>query len=221
MNKRIKRYVDNLFKDAPRTRRIYELKEEILSNTNDNYNDLIEMGLDEESAYNKAVSNIGNIEELIQDNYNFIQEEKEYQKKSALLIAISVTLYILCPVPVIILGTIGGEILPVIGVVFLLAMIAVATGILIYNSNTKPKYIDTNDELYEEFKEWKYEREEGRSGERYVLSVVNSLTVAIYFLISFYYGNWEVSWVIFLIGGAIKQIIRAYFDLKGEKSYEK
>lgn len=221
MNKRIKRYVDNLFKDAPKTRRIYELKEEILSNTNDNYNDLIEMGLDEENAYNKAVSNIGNIEELIQDNYNFIQEEKEYQKKSALLIAISVTLYILCPVPVIILGTIGGEILPVIGVVFLLSMIAVATGILIYNSNTKPKYIDTNDELYEEFKEWKYEREEGRSGERYVLSVVNSLTVSIYFLVSFYYGNWEVSWVIFLIGGAIKQIIRAYFDLKGEKSYEK
>lgn len=59
MNKRIKRYVDNLFKDAPKTRRIYELKEEILSNTNDNYNDLIEIGLDEENAYNKAVSNIG------------------------------------------------------------------------------------------------------------------------------------------------------------------
>lgn len=221
MNKRIKQYVDNLFKEAPKTRRIYELKQEILLNINDNYNYLIERGLDEDSAYNKAISNIENIDKILQDNYDFIKEEKEYQRKSALIIAISVAMYILCPVPLIILGTIGSDTMAVFGVVILLSMISVATGLLIYNSNIKPRYIYINDELYEEFKEWKYEKEEGRYGERAILSVINSLTVVIYFIVSFYYGNWGVSWIIFLIGCAIKQIIRAYFDLRGTKFYNK
>ncbi len=69
MNTRIKQYVDSLFQDAPKTRRIYELKEEIFLNINENYNNLIEMGLDEESAYNKSISNVDNIDKLIQDNY--------------------------------------------------------------------------------------------------------------------------------------------------------
>ena len=95
MNTRIKQYVDSLFQDAPKTRRIYELKEEIFLNINENYNNLIEMGLDEESAYNKSISNVDNIDKLIQDNYFFIKEEKEYKKKSALIIAIAVAMYIL------------------------------------------------------------------------------------------------------------------------------
>ena len=107
----------------------------------------------------------------------------------------------------------------VVGVGILLLMIAVATGLLIYNSNTNPRYID--DELYEEFEEWKSEKELDREGERAILSVVDSLTVVIYFMVSFYYGNWGVSWVIFLIGGAIKKIIRAYFDLEETKLHEK
>lgn len=221
MNTRIKEYVDNLFKDAPKTRRIYELKEEIFFNINENYNNLIEMGLDEESAYNKSISNVDNIDKLIQDNYFFIKEEREYKKKSALIIAIAVAMYILCPVPLIILGTLGGDTFAILGVGILLSMIAVATGLLIYNSNTKPRYIDIDDELYEEFKEWKSEKELDRDGERSILSVVDSLTVVIYFIVSFYYGNWGVSWVIFLIGGAIKKIIRAYFDLKETKLHEK
>ncbi len=200
MNTRIKQYVDSLFQDAPKTRRIYELKEEIFLNINENYNNLIEMGLDEESAYNKSISNVDNIDKLIQDNYFFIKEKREYKKKSALIIAIAVAMYILCPVPLIILGTLGGDTFAILGVGILLSMIAVATGLLIYNSNTKPRYIDIDDELYEEFKEWKSEKELDRDGERSILSVVDSLTVVIYFIVSFYYGNWGVSWVIFLIG---------------------
>ena len=188
-------------------------------NKTENYNNLIKMGLDEESAYNKSISNVDNIDKLIQDNYSFIEEEKEYKKKSALIIAIAVAMNILCPVPVIILGTIGGDTMAVVGVGILLLMIAVATGLLIYNSNTNPRYID--DELYEEFEEWKSEKELDREGERAILSVVDSLTVVIYFMVSFYYGNWGVSWVIFLIGGAIKKIIRAYFDLEETKLHEK
>lgn len=221
MNTRIKQYVDSLFQDAPKTRRIYELKEEIFLNINENYNNLIEMGLDEESAYNKSISNVDNIDKLIQDNYFFIKEEREYKKKSALIIAIAVAMYILCTVPLIILGTLGGDTFAILGVGILLSMIAVATGLLIYNSNTKPRYIDIDDELYEEFKEWKSEKELDRDGERSILSVVDSLTVVIYFIVSFYYGNWGVSWVIFLIGVSIKKIIRAYFDLKETKLHEK
>lgn len=214
MNNKINKYVDKLFEDGPKNRRTYELKEEILANLNDRYNDLIESGVDENTAYSRAISNIGDVEELIQKNSASIEQEENYRKKSEIRTSIAIMLYILCPVPVLIFGD-------SIGVVLLFIFIASATGMLIYDPYAKPKSLKIDDDLYKEFIDWKENTQESRKFERQVSSIVWSITTIVYFLVSFNYGNWDISWIIFLIGGVAQKIIRASFDLRGDGMYEK
>lgn len=209
MNENIDRYVNNLFRNAPRTKKIYELKEEILANLNDKYSDLLDLGYGEEEAYKKAISNIGDIEELIEDSgiaVCTVKERKEYREKSGLRIAIAVMLYILSPIAVILIPS-------DIGVVILLSMVAIATGILIYNSYIRPRgfYFDEKEDII-----CSKENKKAKN----INSAMWSIIVAIYFIISFTFGNWHISWVIFLIGAAIENIIKACFDLKEEEDYE-
>jgi len=65
MTERIKEHIDNLLKNSPRTRRIVDLHEELLSGCLDKYTDLTTSGISEEDAYNEVVSGIGDIQELI------------------------------------------------------------------------------------------------------------------------------------------------------------
>ncbi|MGL5347954.1 MAG: permease prefix domain 1-containing protein [Peptostreptococcaceae bacterium] len=213
MNSRIKKYVDELFKYAPKSRKIFEIKEEILSNVNDNYNDLIESGIDENTAYNRAIANIGDVEELIQKNTDILGQQEEYRKKSGIINAIAIGLYILCPVPVI---TLQNE----FGVILLLGIVALATGMMIYNSHMKPKVITIDDDLYDEFIDWKSSTNEERRVKRDISSIITTLTTIIYFVVSFIFGNWHISWVIFLIGGLVKKIYFIWCDMKEDNKYE-
>ncbi len=43
MKEEIRKYVNDLFKGAPNTKKVNDLKDEIISNTTDKYNDLIKM----------------------------------------------------------------------------------------------------------------------------------------------------------------------------------
>lgn len=46
MEEKLKRYVDDIFENAPKTKKAYELKEEITSNLTDKYNDLVKSDFD-------------------------------------------------------------------------------------------------------------------------------------------------------------------------------
>ncbi|MGL5313664.1 MAG: permease prefix domain 1-containing protein [Peptostreptococcaceae bacterium] len=209
MNSRIRKYVDSLFENAPKSRRIYEIKEEILSNVNDSYNDLLDTGIDENTAYNRAIANIGDVEALILKNSDTIQKEEEYRKQSGIRVAIAVIMFILCPTPILIFQN-------EIGVIFLLVMVAFATGILIYNGYMKPKYISIDDDLYEEFIDWKNTTDPDRRAKKQISSIIWMITTVIYFVVSFNFGNWYISWVIFLIGAAVEKIYYTYCDMKEE-----
>lgn len=215
MNEKIKRYIDSLFENAPKNRKTYELKEEVLSNVNEKYNDLLDMGLDENQAYSKAVENIGKIDELIEESRDYSKEEIDYRKKYAKRHSIAIMLYILCPVPVLLLGDRGYN-QDRIGVILLLSMVAVATMILIYNGSDKPTASRIDDDLYNEFISWKDETSKERLLERRVQSIVNSLVLVIYFVVSFTYNNWEISWVIFIIGGIVKNAISWGLEYKNK-----
>lgn len=215
MNKKIEAYVNSLFENAPKSTKNYELKEEISSNVNDRYHDLLESGLDENEAYNRAISNIGDVEELICYNEINKNEDVKLRKKSAKNIAIAVMMYITCPVPVILFETIMPR-FEDIGTVIMFLMIAGATGLLIYNNASKPQYTKMNDTMVEEFKEWKSINDNKVSKRKTIISTMWPIIVLIYFIISFLFGNWGTSWIIFLVGGALEQVIKAYFDLKGE-----
>ena len=65
MKRKIEKYLDNLFDDIYETRQLSELKEEIASNLLEKINDFIADGDSEEAAFNKGVSNLGNMNELV------------------------------------------------------------------------------------------------------------------------------------------------------------
>jgi hypothetical protein len=62
---RIKKHVDNLFTDIYETKQLRELKEEISANVLEKIHDLIASGYSADAAFQKAVSDLGDMSELI------------------------------------------------------------------------------------------------------------------------------------------------------------
>ncbi len=218
MNEKLRAYVEKLFKDAPKTIQIVELKEEILQNTLDRYNDLLAEGKSEEAAYNISVAGIGDVSSLIDSltapvaSSGYTREEIAANgKKRSLLLSAAVALYILCVVPPVIFDEIDG--LEPLGIVLMFVMAAAATSIVIYREGIKLRYNKSAGTVVEDFKEWNRDTKERKS----VLSAVNGavwvLTLIIYLTVSFLSGAWFITWLIFFIGGAVTNIIKAIFDL--------
>lgn len=74
MNEKIQKYVDDIFKDIPNKRRVMEIREELLSDMCERYEDLVNHGISEDEAYSTVVSGIGDIAGLIDD---VIEVEKQ------------------------------------------------------------------------------------------------------------------------------------------------
>ena len=214
MEGKLRAYMDHLFAQTRPTKAAVELKEEMLQNLIEKYNDLLAEGKTPEAAYNIATASIGDISELLEQlrreetqtpRYTEDQIQRSRQR-SALCISVAVMLYILCVVPCIIWETYG--------VILMFIMIAAATGLLIYNSMTKLSYQKTDDTVVEEFKEWKSESDERKKTVKSINHAVGSIFLVLYFIISFSTGAWFVTWLIFPISGAVQNIIKACFDLK-------
>ena len=112
MEEKIRNYVEELFMDAPQTKKVYELKEEMIQNLLEKYQDLIAQGMPEDAAYNIAVSGIGDVDDLIRSlegpSYD-TSELLRQRNRSAALTAIGVIAIILSVVPVILFETLGME----------------------------------------------------------------------------------------------------------------
>lgn len=217
MTEKLKSYVEKIFENAPKTKKVYDLKEEIISNLIDKYNDLKESGKTDEESYNIAISNIGDISELVnnlkEDDVFNITKNEERRKKSALFISIAVGLYIFSFIPVIFLGEISSsEYLETIGIVLMFFMWGIATMLLVYNGVSKPKYKGIDDSMVEEFKEWKSKKENKNTKKSSIKSAMWSFIVAIYFIISFMFMAWAYSWIIFLIGASVSKLIDAIYE---------
>ena len=208
MNEKLRNFIDDLFANAPSTVRAVELKEELYQNLTDKYNDLIAEGKSEESAYNIAVASIGDVDSLIQglSGEKRVESEKS-RKRSAILTAIAIALYILSPVPVILIQR-------EIGVMFLFLFVAAATGLLIYNGVTRERYVKTDDTMVEEFKEWKHHGKQKNKAVDAILGSFWLIAVCVYIVISFITGAWHITWIIFLIAAAVSSMIKGIFMLK-------
>ena len=214
MEIKLKEYVNNLFLGKHMSNQTKFLKENLLKNSLKFYNDLINSNLTENEAYEKTISYINDMYNLVNINQHSLEEDPHPQKKSAILTSIAVMLYILCPVPIIVFESFGYY-FEIFGLVLLFVMIAIATGLLIYNSMIKKKYFYNN--LYD----YKYEYSKYYKLRKSIYSIIWVLIVALYLFISFRYMIWSYSWIIFLIGAAIEEVLKAYFDYKEEKEYEK
>ncbi len=171
MKHKLREYIDTIFADAegraPYNERLRELKEEMLQNLCDRYDDLIAKGKTPAAAYNIAVAGVGDISELLDsvvggasaDGFEkktatppppksgkrpLTPEEREtvrrYRERSAVVTAVAVAMYILCWLPLAILENVAGRVGSSIGLILMFGMIAAATFAIIHNSMSKPKF---------------------------------------------------------------------------------
>lgn len=218
MNERLRAHIEELFKNAPKTLQTVEIKEEILQNTVDRYNDLLAEGKSEEAAFNIAVAGIGDVEGLIASLMapramsGYTKEEIEQnRRRRSVLMSISIMLYICSVIPVIISEEVFNN--DVAGVVIMFVMVAAATAIIVYRSGVKLHYAESDGTVVEDFKEWNQKSKEEKSVLNAVNGAVWSLTLVAYFLLSFITGAWYITWLVFFIGGAVVNIIKAIRDL--------
>lgn len=225
MNERIRKHIDELFKDAPRTRKAMEWKEEVIINTIEKYQDLIGEGYQEEDAWQIVINSIGDVTELFQE----LKEEnpwnlsEELRKKKAVMKTVAAGLYILAVV-VCLSWTFFSERyfymepeMGVIGVLLGILICIAPTCMLVYAANMYPEFHKKNDDILESYKEFRYARNREKAVKTSVSVIIWLMTLILYFAISFVTLRWEVSWITFLVGGCIQAIAVLLFSLKQEK----
>lgn len=210
MEDKLRTYAESLFAGIPYSERSAAILEQTASRLVVRYRELLNEGKTEEDAYASAIASLGDVGALLNAARQPVpaspideEELRASNKRSAVLIAVAVALYILCPVPCILMGN-------KIGVVLLFVMVAVATGLIIFQAMTKkrpPSYTENGSAPVKENSLFKA-----------VSSALWALIVALYFIISFATGAWYVTWVMFLIGAALEGVLKAVFDLKGDRA---
>ncbi len=213
MREQLISYVELLFAGSAD---VDDMKQEILQNTLERYDDLIEQGKSPEAAYRLAISGIGDITELLGAEQPTgtapsptapvpVKKEASFAKRT--LKAFAIFLYIISPIPLFVLATLNLE---EIGLCGTLAICGLATALLIFaGSNAGQK------------EEKKAEPAEKSDEKNPLLKAINTLVttlgIIVYFIISFWSGAWYITWVIFPLIGAVKGLIKAIFDLLGVK----
>ena len=199
MREQLIQYVSLLFAGAENCE---DTKQEILQNTLDRYDDLIAQGKSEEAAYRLAITGIGDVSEILGRNDAVLSAPAASAQKIAdkdtpakkLMRAIAVGLYILCPLPLIVLSELGMD---TFGLCGLLCFVAVATMLMILGAKKQdsPEKEDSDEP----------KSEMGKS----VSSLIWAIGLAVYLILSFLTGAWHITWVIFPILGAINALVCA------------
>ncbi|MGL4608036.1 MAG: permease prefix domain 1-containing protein [Eubacteriaceae bacterium] len=219
MTNKIHSYIENAFSNVPSTKKIQELKDELYANLVDKYNDQLAGGKSETESYNIAISSIGDIEELVDSVRSQSPLEPTSQadrKRSAIFVSVAVMMYILSPFVLILFSTLLGA--EIIGLLLMFVFIAGATGLLIYNNMTKPVYQRADETLVEEFKEWKGQSNQKKAALRSFKSGFWGIIVVIYLMMGFVFHMWAYSWLIFIAGAAIINIIEGVLHLKEDSN---
>ncbi len=211
MRERLIQYVELLFAGA---RDCEDIKQEILQNTLDRYDDLIAEGKVPEAAYRLAITGIGDINEILglcpqpiparqHPESQSLEVDTPEKKRTR---AIAVGLYIVSLLPLIVASEFKRDIL---GLCITVGIVAVATVMMILaakNDNTveisTPKQ-QPETELH-----------------RSIRSLVWVMGLAVYFILSFTTGAWYITWLIFPITGAVNSLIKAILDLKEAIEHE-
>ena len=190
-----------------------EMKQEILQNTLDRYDDLIAQGKTPEAAYRLAISGIGDINEILGGASTAPRQAYQTPKSTApakaasigskVLKACAIALYILCPIPLFIMDLVGME---TIGLCGTLGIVAVATVLIVLSRRDT----NTNHEAAKPQVQDSPEKELRKS----VGSLIGTIGLVVYLVLSFLTGAWYITWLIFPILGAVRGLVFAIMDLK-------
>lgn len=212
MREQLIQYVELLFAGAPETS---EIKQEILQNTLDRYDDLVSQGKSPQAAYSLSISGIGDISELLASvpentpapQINTAQPAVPMWKKP--LRAIAIFLYIISIIPLIVLSEMHMDTL---GLCATISIVAVATVAIIISSTGKQEQAKK-----EEKQEVLTPRQEMKKA---IQKTISTVGLVAYFVISFATGAWHITWLIFPIIAAIEGVVNACLDLKEAKDHE-
>ena len=212
MREQLIQYVNLLFAGTPDSD---DIKQEILQNTLDRYDDLIAEGKVPEAAYRLAITGIGDINEILGTTSRQASAYTQASKpegdgdtdKKKLMRAIAVAMYILCPTPLIVLSGLGMEI---IGLCGLLAIVAVATMLIILGAKKEPGEDSGVPQALTP----------GMELHRSIDKLISTVGVIAYFVISLTTRQWHITWLVFPIIGAVKGLVHAIMDLKEAKKNE-
>lgn len=212
MRDQLIQYVSLLFAG---TENCEDVRQEILQNTLDRYDDLVAQGKSPESAYRQAISGIGDISEILSGEQTFTASPRTNEPEpeadtptKKLLRTIAIALYILCAAPLIILSEFG---MGNLGLCCTLAVVAVATVLILLGKKNGPGE-DTQEHTASAQAQETSEspRQELRKS---IKSLIWAIGLAAYFIVSFSTGAWYVTWVIFPIIGAVQGLVIACLDL--------
>ncbi len=207
MRDNLTQYVNLLFAGASGAE---DIRQEILQNTLDRYDDLISQGKSPEAAYRLAISGIGDISEILGTPAAApsaalrpvirvsVPEETDGPGKK-LGRAAAIGLYILSPLPLFILSEFG---MATIGFCGCLTLAAAATVILLLCKSQKEEHVHTGANPKEESELMKS-----------ISSLIWALGLAAYLLLSFATGAWHLTWLVFPITGSLRGLIKAIIDL--------
>jgi len=202
MREKLIQYVSLMFAGA---KDCEDIKQEILQNTLDRYDDLVAEGKAPEAAYQLAITGIGDINEILgtetpaEYTYRTAASEENDNPRRKLQRAVGIGLYIICPIPLFMTGS-------TLGLCLLLILVALATMLMVVSGGK------TNAESNQEYRgagELTPQQELRKS----IKAIIGILGVAMYFIVSFSTGAWYITWLIFPLTGAVQGLVRAILDL--------
>ena len=203
MREQLIQYVELLFAG---TGDFEDTKQEILQNTLDRYDDLIAQGKVPEAAYRLAIAGIGDINEILGTpsqtpsarTFPAADADEKDTPMKKLLRAIAVGLYILCPLPLIVLGDMGMDTLGLCGT---LTIVAVATVLIMLGAKK-----DRNEEDDVDKKESSTPQSQlGKS----ISGLIWAVGLGVYIILSFSTRAWHITWTIFPVLVALDSLVSA------------
>ncbi len=208
MREQLIQYVNLLFAGA---KNCEDIKQEILQNTLDRYDDLIAEGKVPEAAYRLAITGIGDINEILGTKSPApapapAQKTETDTPTKKIMRAVAVGLYILSLLPLIVLSEFGMDIVGLCGT---LAIVAVATVLILLGAKKD-----------EDEKGDKHGSDPNHQLRKSIEETIFAVGLALYFVISFLTKAWYITWVIFPLIGAVQGLAKAIIDLKEARKYE-
>ncbi len=224
MYKKLENYVNILFSDVPHSRRAYEVRENILSSLNADYDNCVAEGCSENEAYAKAISTLGDTEKLLEEFESDIRELKaqieHHRIRRAKFTSIAVAMYIIGAAILVASSITANDTVSILAVVVLLLIASIATGMIIYVNMSIPNDIrpyliksaqyDGADGEYEEAASYNTKKNHDEIFSA-VVTAFWLLAVAVYLLLSFIFKAWHLTWIIWIIAPAVFQLIKLWF----------
>ena len=216
MREQLAQYVDLLFAGSDGAE---EIKQEILQNTLDRFDDLVARGSTEEAAYRQAIAGIGDVSELLGGEGPDAQPQPEIVDPlpgfegtapavARMMRAVAIFLYIVSPVPLLLLDALGWD---NIGLCLTLVIVAIATLLLLTFKAPAGK------KAAQETQQAAGTAEGRKNLDASIKKLMRTLGVVLYFVISFSTGAWLVTWLIFPIEKALEGVVCAGLELREGK----